>query len=167
MPVGINETDQATFNLIWSKLNQDLSNIVQKFKSATAPTSTAPLMWWFDSTNSILKLRNEADDAWIDLFYIDGSDNLYAAGPLRINQNNDTMTISHDGTDVSFTWSDGELILQTDEGTNSDTTVAVKEGYRQGQDRRLRPVRHAQGLFGRARLPGGRRVIRPARRRRQ
>ena len=126
MPVGINETDQATFNLIWSKLNQDLTNIVQKFKAATAPTSTEPLMWWFDTVSSILKLRNEADDAWIEMFYVDGSDNLYTVGPFRVSQNSDTITLSHDGTDVTFAWSDGELILQTDEGTNADTVVALK-----------------------------------------
>lgn len=47
-------------------------------------------------------------------------------GALSISQNSDTVEISHDGTDALMKWSDGNLILQTDEGTNTPTYVYAK-----------------------------------------
>ena len=128
MAIGIDSGTHTTFNAVFNKIDEDLKALVQKTKQATTPADedTFPLMWWFDTTHSILKLRNEADSAWIDMLYIDGENKLYTVGPLRISQTGDTITLSHDGTDVTLAWNDGELILRTDEGTNTDTVVAVK-----------------------------------------
>lgn len=124
--VGADSATYVSGLQVRTKYNADLLNIVQKFKQGTAPTDTEPLMWWFDTTTSILKLRNEADDAWISLFYVAGSNNLYLVGPTRIIENSDTITLTHDGTDARITMSDGKLVVQTAEGTNTDTVFAVK-----------------------------------------
>ncbi|MBU0516448.1 MAG: hypothetical protein KJ621_16955, partial [Proteobacteria bacterium] len=123
--VGASSATYVSGLQVRTKYNADLLNIVQKFKQATAPTDTEPLMWWFDTAGSILKLRNEADDAWISLFYIDGSNNLYLVGPFRVIENSDTITLTHDGADAKITMSAGKLTVQTDEGTNTVTTLAV------------------------------------------
>ena len=47
------------------------------------------------------------------------------AGPLTIHQNDDTIEISHDGTNAYLKWDDGQLGIQTDEGTNTNTVVKI------------------------------------------
>lgn len=37
------------------------------FSGATAPTDTIAGMFWFDTSDKVLKLRNDADDAWIEV----------------------------------------------------------------------------------------------------
>ena len=117
MSIGINENDHESFNDIWTKLNEDLEDLVRKYKGDTEPTYPEPLMWWFKSDDSILKLRNADNDAWIDMFYVDDSDNIHTVGPLGIHQGSDTFTLSLSG---------GKLIAKTDVDTNTDTALALQ-----------------------------------------
>lgn len=39
--------------------------------SATSPSPTYPLLWWYDTTSGNLKRRNAADSAWLDFGGID------------------------------------------------------------------------------------------------
>jgi len=55
-------------------LNNALAAIVSNNSSATAPATTYANMWWYDSTNDILKIRNEADTDWIDVFTVNQTD---------------------------------------------------------------------------------------------
>lgn len=48
-------------------LNGVLSAIVTNNSSATAPATTYANMWWYDTSTSQLKRRNNANDAWIIL----------------------------------------------------------------------------------------------------
>jgi hypothetical protein len=56
-------------------INNALSAIVSLNSGASAPTTTFANMSWYDTTNNILKMRNEADDAWIDLHTLDQTNN--------------------------------------------------------------------------------------------
>jgi len=47
-------------------------------------------------------------------------------GPFTIKQNSDTIVISHDGTNAYLKWLDGNFILMTDEGTNTNSTLDVR-----------------------------------------
>lgn len=38
------------------------------FSGATAPPNPVAGMWWYDTTANILKLRNEANNAWLDVY---------------------------------------------------------------------------------------------------
>lgn len=51
-------------------LNNSLSAIVSNNSGASAPSTTFANQWWYDTTNDILKIRNEADTAWINIGYI-------------------------------------------------------------------------------------------------
>ena len=51
-------------------LNNSLSAIVSNNSGTSAPSTTFANQWWYDSTNDILKFRNEADTAWINIGYI-------------------------------------------------------------------------------------------------
>ena len=50
-----------------SDLNSVLSAIVGNNSSASAPTTTYAFMWWVDTANDLLKQRNSADSAWVDI----------------------------------------------------------------------------------------------------
>ncbi len=52
-------------------LNDALAAIVTQNSNATAPTTTYANMFWYDTATNILKKRNEANSAWINLGTID------------------------------------------------------------------------------------------------
>jgi len=48
-----------------SDLNDALAAIVSQNSSATAPATTYAYMWWADTANDLLKIRNAANSAWV------------------------------------------------------------------------------------------------------
>lgn len=56
-----------------SDLNSALQAILTQNSGTSAPSTTAANMIWYDTTNNILKMRNEDNDAWINLFTLDQS----------------------------------------------------------------------------------------------
>jgi hypothetical protein len=52
-------------------LNDALAAIASSSSGATAPSTTYANQLWMDTTNHILKVRNEDDDAWISLATFD------------------------------------------------------------------------------------------------
>lgn len=48
-----------------SDLNNALSAIVSNNSSASAPSPTFAYMWWYDTTNGVLKRRNAANSGWM------------------------------------------------------------------------------------------------------
>lgn len=57
--------DDQTTPQFRSDLNNALSAIVSNNSSATAPADTFANMWWVDTANNYLKIRDENDAAWI------------------------------------------------------------------------------------------------------
>lgn len=53
-------------------LNNALAAIVSNNSNATEPATTYAYQWWADTTAGILKFRNAANDAWIDIVQLDG-----------------------------------------------------------------------------------------------
>lgn len=66
-----NLADQSGGNFR-SELNTILSILVANNSHATTPTTTFPYMFWADTTSGILKQRNAADSAWINLWTLAG-----------------------------------------------------------------------------------------------
>ena len=66
-----NLADQSGGNFR-SELNTILSILVANNSHATTPTTTSPYMFWADTTSGILKQRNAADSAWINLWTLAG-----------------------------------------------------------------------------------------------
>jgi len=58
-------------------LNNALSAIVSNNSGATEPADTFANMFWYDTSANILKIRNEADSAWVNLGYVDQSTNAF------------------------------------------------------------------------------------------
>jgi hypothetical protein len=67
---NIANADGAT---VRSDLNSVLSAIVSQNSGATAPSTTAAYMWWFDTTTNLLKIRDAADAAWVTVASLSGT----------------------------------------------------------------------------------------------
>jgi hypothetical protein len=69
--------DYVIDNQTSANARADINNVLQAIlsnnSSATAPTVTAANMFWYDTANNLLKMRNEADTNWIIVGYLDQS----------------------------------------------------------------------------------------------
>lgn len=77
-------------------LNNALEALGTLSSGATAPATTYANMLWYDTANNILKMRSEADDAWIDLGTLDQSGNTFNAAATQLSQGqveDDTSTV--------------------------------------------------------------------------
>lgn len=70
--------DNQTAPAFRTDLNQALQAIVSNNSGGTAPSTTYGNMLWYDSSANILKMRNEADDAWINLGTLDQVSNTFS-----------------------------------------------------------------------------------------
>jgi hypothetical protein len=66
--VVANDTGAA----VRSDLNGQLAAIVSNNSGATEPATMYAYQWWADTTTGLLKLRNSANSAWIELRQLDG-----------------------------------------------------------------------------------------------
>ena len=56
-----------------SDLNDVLQAVLTNNSSASAPSTTAAYMFWADTNTGILKIRNSANDGWVELLQLDGT----------------------------------------------------------------------------------------------
>lgn len=64
MPQAIASIPNTNFPTFRANLNAALEAIVTKNSGVLAPTTTYPFMWWADTTNGFLKMRNAGNTAW-------------------------------------------------------------------------------------------------------
>ena len=65
--------DNSTGANVRADINNVLQAILTNNSSSSAPSTTAAYMFWADTTNGVLKIRNSSDNAWIELFQLDGT----------------------------------------------------------------------------------------------
>ncbi len=65
--------DNSTGANVRADLNLVLQAILSNNSSSSAPSTTAAYMWWADTSNGILKIRNSANNAWVELLQLDGT----------------------------------------------------------------------------------------------
>ena len=58
-----------------SDLNDGLQALASLSSGATAPSTTYANQLWYDTANDILKIRNEANSAWINVITLDQTNN--------------------------------------------------------------------------------------------
>jgi len=117
-----------------SDLNNALAAILSNNSNASSPSTTAAYMIWVDTNANKLKIRNSANDAWVDLINLDGtivrdlqltgaSANIIfdqSTSKLQFYDNaraafgtGSDLQISHDGTNsIINDAGTGELLLQ-------------------------------------------------------
>ena len=65
--------DNSTGANVRADINNVLQAILTNNSSSSAPGTTAAYMWWADTTSGILKIRNSANNGWVELFQLDGT----------------------------------------------------------------------------------------------
>ena len=90
-----------------SDINNGLQALASNNSGASAPSTTYANMFWYDTNNNILKMRNEANSAWIDVVYMNQS-----TGVTSILDNTPVVTSGGSvagliGDQLSSTWNTG------------------------------------------------------------
>jgi hypothetical protein len=74
-----------------SDINNALKALASLSSGSSAPSTTYANMLWYDTGNNTLKMRTEADDAWISVGYLDQSTDTFALF-------DDTKVVNSSGT---------------------------------------------------------------------
>jgi len=82
-------------------LNLALAALASQSSGATAPSTTYANMIWYDTANDTLKMRSEADDAWITLGTLDQSLNTFSLPESPAFTGIPTAPTAADGTDTT------------------------------------------------------------------
>jgi len=113
----MSQNDFVISNQTFPATRADLTDAFQAASSnssgSVAPTTTYANMTWYDTGNNTLKLRSEANDAWISIGYLDQS-----ADAFRVFD--DTQVVNTSGTQTGLigdqlttTWEGGTGTLQS------------------------------------------------------
>ena len=70
--------DNASFPATRADLTSAFQASASNSSGATAPTTTYANMFWYDTGDNFLKMRSEANDAWISVGYLDQTTNEFA-----------------------------------------------------------------------------------------
>ena len=74
----MSQHDFSIANQTASSARADINNALQALATNnsgnSAPSTTYANMWWFENDTNRLKIRNEANTAWINVAYLDGSE---------------------------------------------------------------------------------------------
>ena len=65
--------DNSTGANVRADINSVLQAILTNNSSGSAPSTTAAYMWWADTTTGTLKIRNSANNGWVELLQLDGT----------------------------------------------------------------------------------------------
>ena len=100
-------------------LNNALQALATLSSGASAPSTTFANMLWYDTTNNILKMRSEADDAWISIGYLDQSVNAF-----RILD--DTQVTNTSGTQTGLLGDQATATWEAGTGTTESLVSPAK-----------------------------------------
>ena len=103
-----------------SDLNDALEALASLSSGGTAPSTTYANMLWYDTTNNILKMRSEADDAWISIAYIDQTANAF-----RVLD--DTQVVNTSGTQTGLLGDQATATWETGTATTESLVSPSKE----------------------------------------
>jgi len=90
--------DNQTAPNFRADLNLALQALASTSSGATAPSTTYANMLWYDTATNILKMRSEANDAWIDLGTLDQSTNTFSVAGLSVSSGEIVSSINPSGS---------------------------------------------------------------------
>lgn len=108
-----------------SDLNNALAAIVSNNSSSTEPATTYAFQWWADTTNTLLKIRNAANSAWVTV----GDYSTANLGLLTSSSASSTYLAKAGGTvtgalEIGTT---GSLVFEGTTADGFETTLAVTD----------------------------------------
>ena len=119
----MSQHDLDIANQTASAARSDINNALQALGStnsgASAPATTYANMLWYDTTSNILKIRAEANDAWISIGYFDQS-----ADAFRILD--DTQVTNTSGTQTGLLGDQSTATWEAGTGTTESLVSPAK-----------------------------------------
>jgi hypothetical protein len=101
----MSQNDLVIANQSFPATRADINSALQSLGSSnsgtTEPSTTYANMFWYDTANNILKFRSEANDAWINIGYLDQSSNTfkpYGDVPLTLGTAGQVLTVNSGAT---------------------------------------------------------------------
>ncbi len=106
--------DNGTGSAVRSDLNNALAALVSLSSSATEPSTKYAYQLWADTNTGILKIRNSANNAWIELLQLDGTltmeDGSASAPALAFRDDLDTGIFQGAANDLRITTGGSEVM---------------------------------------------------------
>ena len=100
-------------------INDALAAIASNNSGATEPTTTYANQWWYDTANKLLKIRAEANDAWITVAYLDQTSDAF-----RILD--DTQVVNTSGAQTGVIGDQAQATWETGTGTTESLVSPAK-----------------------------------------
>ena len=100
-------------------INNALKALASQSSGATAPSTTYANMPWYDTGTNTLKIRSEADDAWISMGYLDQSSNVF-----KLFDN--TQIVNSGGTQTGLLGDQAESVWEAGTGTTESLVSPAK-----------------------------------------
>ena len=119
----MSQNDLVIANQTFPATRADINNALQSLGStnsgATEPSTTYANMMWYDTSSNILKMRAEANDAWINVGYFDQS-----ADAFRILD--DTQVVNTSGTQTGLLGDQSTSVWESGTGTTESLVSPAK-----------------------------------------
>ena len=117
----MSQHDFSIANQTASNARTDINNALQALASNnsgnSAPSTTYANMWWYENDTNLLKIRNESDNGWISVAYLDGSN-------WEILDN--TQVVNTSGTQIGVLGDQSTSTWQTGTGTTESLVSPAK-----------------------------------------
>lgn len=94
-------------------INNALKALASLSSGASAPSTTYANMLWYETDQNFLKMRNEADDAWIKIGYLDQSTDTFSLMNDTPIVNNSGVQQGVLGDQTTGTWETGTGTTET------------------------------------------------------
>ena len=117
----MSQHDFSIANQTASNARADINNALQALASNnsgnSAPSTTYANMWWYENDTNLLKIRNESDNGWISVAYLDGTN-------WEILDN--TQVVNTSGTQIGVLGDQATPTWQTGTGTTESLVSPAK-----------------------------------------
>lgn len=94
-------------------INNALQALASSSSGSSAPSTTYANQLWYDSSNNLLKIRNEANSAWITVGEVDQTNSRFnpVIGDWKILLSSTSLIFQHSGTAKGKLESNGDLTV--------------------------------------------------------
>lgn len=119
----MSQHDFSIANQTASSARADINNGLQALASnnsgGSAPSTTYANMFWYDTTNNLLKVRDETDSSWINVLYIN-------QGTNEVSVLNDTNVVTTGGSTTGLIGDQLQSVWNTGTGTTESLISPAK-----------------------------------------
>ena len=145
----MSQNDLVIANQSFPATRADINSALQALGSlnsgSSAPATTYANMLWYDTTNNTLKMRAEANDAWISIGYLDQN-----ADAFRIFD--DTQVVNSSGTQTGLIGDQSTSAWEA--GTSTTESLVSPAKVKAAIDELADVTAFAEGAAGQPRLRG-------------